>query len=85
VARKIQELSGHHQVFCITHLPQIAARGTDHFLVMKSVADGRTQSSFSLLNREERVGELARMLAGDSVSARSQAWAQELLEKGVVR
>ncbi len=82
VARKIQELAGHHQVFCITHLPQIAARGTDHFLVMKSLADGRTQSSFSLLTDEERVSELARMLAGDSVSSKTHAWAKELLEKG---
>ena len=82
VARKIQELAGHHQVFCITHLPQIAARGTDHFLVMKNVQDGRTQSSFTLLTKEERVGELARMLAGDSVSTKTHAWARELLEKG---
>ncbi len=82
VARKIQELAGHHQVFCITHLPQIAARGTDHFLVRKSVRNGRTQSSFSLLSEEERVGELARMLAGDSVSTKTHAWAKELLEKG---
>ncbi len=85
VARKIQELAGHHQVFCITHLPQIAARGTDHFLVMKSVKDGRTQSSFTLLSEEERVGELARMLAGDSVSTKTHAWARELLEKGTAR
>jgi DNA repair protein RecN (Recombination protein N) len=85
VARKIQELAGHHQVFCITHLPQIAARGTDHFLVMKNVVEGRTQSSFSLLSKQERVGELARMLAGASASSTSQAWAQELLEKGVAR
>ena len=85
VARKIQELAGHHQVFCITHLPQIAARGTDHFLVEKSVKDGRTQSSFSRLTEEERVRELARMLAGDSVSTRTHAWARELLEKGTGR
>jgi len=82
VARKIQELAGHHQVFCITHLPQIAARGTEHFLVIKTVCDGRTQSSFSRLSDEERVQELARMLAGDSVSNKTHAWARELLEKG---
>ncbi len=82
VARKIQELAGHHQVFCITHLPQIAARGTDHFLVLKTVDDGRTQSKFSRLSHEERVQELARMLAGESVSSKTHAWAMELLEKG---
>ena len=85
VARKIQELSGHHQVFCITHLPQIAARGTDHFLVAKRERDGRTQSSFRRLDGEERIKELARMLAGESVSSRTHAWAREMLEKGAVR
>jgi DNA repair protein RecN (Recombination protein N) len=85
VARKIQELAGHHQVFCITHLPQIAARGTDHFLVTKNVLEGRTQSSITHLGEDERVHELARMLAGDSVSSKTHAWAKELLEKGTGR
>ena len=82
VARKIQELAGHHQVFCVTHLPQIAARGNTHFRVAKQMAQGRTVSSFSLLGHEQRVDELARMLAGDSVSAQTRAWALELLTKG---
>ncbi|MDO9040895.1 MAG: DNA repair protein RecN [Desulfocapsaceae bacterium] len=82
VARKIQELAGHHQVFCVTHLPQIAARGNTHFRVAKQMTQGRTLSSFSLLAHEQRVDELARMLAGDSVSAQTRAWAQELLAKG---
>lgn len=82
VARKIQELAGHHQVFCVTHLPQIAARGNAHFRVAKQTEQGRTLSSFSLLSPEERVGELARMLAGDSVSEKTRAWALELLAKG---
>ena len=82
VARKIQELATHHQVFCVTHLPQIAARGTTHFRVSKQMEQGRTLSSFSLLTPEERVDELGRMLAGDSVSVQTRAWAQELLTKG---
>jgi len=82
VARKIQELAGHHQVFCVTHLPQIAARGNTHFRVAKQMAQGRTLSSFSLLAHEQRVDELARMLAGESVSAQTRAWALELLTKG---
>ena len=84
VARKIQELSTHHQVFCITHLPQIAARGNTHFLVEKGVAGGRTQSGINLLSSEKRVDEVSRMLAGDSVSDQTRAWAKELLEKGKV-
>jgi len=82
VARKIKELSTHHQVFCITHLPQIAARGTLHFQVLKTVEEGRTQSSVMRLTPETRVVELVRMLAGDSATRQTQAWAEELLVKG---
>jgi DNA repair protein RecN (Recombination protein N) len=82
VARKIQELSTHHQVFCITHLPQIAARGNTHFLVEKGVENGRTQSGINLLSPNQRVDEVSRMLAGESVSDQTRAWAKELLEKG---
>ena len=82
VARKIQELSTHHQVFCITHLPQIAARGNTHFLVAKGVEGGRTQSGISLLAPNQRIDEVSRMLAGESVSDQTRAWAKELLEKG---
>ncbi|MBU1568515.1 MAG: DNA repair protein RecN, partial [Proteobacteria bacterium] len=82
VAKKIQELAGHHQVFCITHLPQIAARGTQHFQVSKTVENGRTQSAVSRLSSEDRVRELARMLAGDSATAQTNAFAEELLLKG---
>lgn len=82
VARKIQELSAHHQVFCITHLPQIAARGTLHFQVSKKVGAGRTQSAVVRLSTESRVQELVRMLAGDSATEQTQAWAEQLLVKG---
>lgn len=81
VARKIQELASHHQVFCITHLPQIAARGTDHYVVEKSVNGGRTLSSITLLSQEERENEVARMLAGESATRQTYAWAKELLDK----
>lgn len=82
VARKIQELAGHHQVFCITHLPQIAARGATHFLVEKGVEEGRTQSGIRLLDPDRRLDEVSRMLAGESVSEQTRAWAKELLNKG---
>jgi len=82
VARKIKELAGHHQVLCITHLPQIAAKGDLHFRVEKAVNDGRTESEVTRLNDEERVAELARMLAGRSPSAHTVAWARELLANG---
>ncbi len=82
VSRKIQELASHHQVFCITHLPQIAARGNDHYLVKKSVNGGRTLSSITMLSEKEREHEIARMLAGESVTEQTHAWARELLKNG---
>ncbi len=81
VARKIKELAGHHQVFCITHLPQIAARGTDHYRVEKSVNGGRTVTSISRLEDDQRQEEVARMLAGESATDQAHAWARELLSK----
>lgn len=82
VARKIQELASHHQVFCITHLPQIAARGTMHYQVVKKVEDERTVSQVRQLNPEERVEEIMRMLAGDSATEQTRAWARQLLIAG---
>jgi DNA repair protein RecN (Recombination protein N) len=84
VARKIQELAGHHQVLCITHLPQIAARGTMHLLVEKQVDGGRTQTIVRQLDQPKRVAELVRMLAGESPTEETQAWARQLLVKGRV-
>ena len=82
VARKIQELAEHHQVLCITHLPQIAARGSQHLKVEKAIAGGRTSTSVLPLAEADRVDELARMLAGESATEQTQAWAEALLEKG---
>lgn len=79
VARKIQELAAHHQVFCITHLPQIAARGDMHYLVSKQVENDRTQSTVKQLSADDRVGEIVRMLAGDSATEQTHAWARQLL------
>jgi len=81
VARKIRNLASHHQVLCITHLPQIAAAADDHFTVSKSLVDDRTQTTIDRLAPAERVGELARMLDGDSATAKTRAYAEELLNK----
>lgn len=68
------------QVFAITHLPQVAAKGTEHYLVEKSVsADGRTASSIRKLSADGRVLELARMLSGSIVTDAAIANARELL------
>jgi DNA repair protein RecN (Recombination protein N) len=81
VARKIKELAGHHQVFCITHLPQIASFADEHFLVEKGVVDDRTRTAISSLAPELRTSELARMLDGDSFTDQTLAYARDLIER----
>ena len=83
VARKILELAGHHQVFCITHLPQIASLADEHFLVQKSVIDARTKTTIIPLALETREQELARMLDGDSVSEQTLAYVRTLMARKV--
>lgn len=81
VAEKISELAGHHQVLCITHLPQIAASARKHFLVEKVVEQGRTSTVIRPLDKEQRVEELARMLAGDDPSDQTFLYARELIAR----
>jgi len=81
VARKIKELAGHHQVLCITHLPQIASSAGEHFRVSKSVSDQRTRTSIMRLSKDDQVLELARMLDGDSVTDQTLAYVRELLAR----
>jgi len=82
IALKIKQLSDHHQVFCITHLPQIASKADEHFRVTKLLRNKRTLTEINLLDDADRVNELARMLAGDSVTDETVAFARELLQKG---
>ncbi len=73
VAAKMSELGSGHQVLCITHLPQVAAAAALQFMVIKEVKDGRTGTSLSLVDGEERVAEIARMLGGVTDSAKAHA------------
>ena len=75
----MKEMSGNMQVFAITHLPQIAAKGLQHFKVFKSVSDNNTQSQLKLLSDEERVVEIAQMLSGTVVSDSAINHAKALL------
>lgn len=83
VARSIRQLAGHHQVLCITHLPQIASLANNHLLVRKDVADGRTRTSITPLPPSAREHELARMLDGDSVGEQTMAYVRTLIERKV--
>ena len=67
------------QIFAITHLPQIAAKGDAHFKVSKSTVDEDTQSELRLLTEEERVVEIAQMLSGTIVSDSALNHAKALL------
>ena len=79
VGQKLKELSRYRQVFCITHLPQIARFADQHFRVEKSVEGNRTTITAKLLTPEERVEEVARMHGGEA-TVTTLAHARELLE-----
>jgi DNA repair protein RecN (Recombination protein N) len=69
VGAKMQALGRDHQVMCITHLPQVAAHASSHFVVMKEVVRGRTYSQLREISGKTRCGEIARMLGGKTESA----------------
>jgi len=75
VGEKMRQIAQKRQVLCITHLPQVAATASAHFLASKAVRCGRTFSQISLLSRQDRVTELARMLGGQTATARKHALA----------
>lgn len=68
VGNVLEKMGKGMQVIAITHLPQVAAKGEQHFKVSKAVIDGRTQSSVIELTREERVEETARLMSGDVIN-----------------
>jgi DNA repair protein RecN (Recombination protein N) len=82
VADRLRRVGEHHQVFVITHLPQIASRAEHQLLVEKVVREGSTITRVSEVHDEDRVHELARMLGGDPESAASLEHARELLGTG---
>jgi DNA repair protein RecN (Recombination protein N) len=79
VGDTLRRVAGHHQVFAITHLPQIAARAHHHIVVSKGAKSGVTTADVTVVADDARVTEIARMLGGDAESATSQAHARELL------
>ena len=82
VAAKLKEVARYHQVFVITHLPQLASRARSHLLVEKRERDGLAATSVDALQGEARVREIARMLGGDPESETSRVHARELLATG---
>ncbi|GGG73322.1 DNA repair protein RecN [Edaphobacter dinghuensis] len=80
VGKKLKTLSKGQQVLCITHLPQIAAFGDQHFLIEKTEKRGRTQTDVRLMEDTERTQEIARMLSGAKLTETSLKHAEHLLQ-----
>jgi DNA repair protein RecN (Recombination protein N) len=79
VGRILSELAAHHQVLCITHLPQIAAFADVHFRVDKAARGGRTRARIERVEGDARVEEIARMAGGEKVGEATRRHARDLL------
>ncbi len=79
VGQKLMALAAHHQVVCITHLPQIAKFGAQHYKISKSVSRGRTRTTIDPLDADERLEEMARMLGGVKITPKTLDHAREML------
>jgi DNA repair protein RecN (Recombination protein N) len=84
VGRKLKRVAAKRQVFCITHLPQIASMATSHYGVAKSVKSDRTSTEVRLLGKKERVDEIARMLGGKTITEATVKHAEEMIERGAL-
>lgn len=84
VGRLLRRLGADRQVLCVTHLPQVAACGHHHWRVEKTQRDGKTVSHLRVLSSDERVEEVARMLAGISITDSTKSVAREMLAQQMV-
>ena len=81
VAQKLRNLSKESQVFVVTHLPVVASFAEHHYYVEKREKDGRASVSVTMLDQEERIEELVRMLGGQAGQKATAAHAKELLKQ----
>ncbi len=79
IGLKLRALSRHHQVICVTHLAQLAIQATHHLLIEKHSTDSSTSTEVSVLNRDARIAEIARIMGGDDNSALLLQTAEEAL------
>jgi DNA repair protein RecN (Recombination protein N) len=82
VGKKLSDLSGRHQVICITHLAQIAKFARHHYKISKQEGQGRTFTRISILNNKDRLEETARMIGGATITQTTRDHARELLNSG---
>lgn len=83
LARKLAKIGLKHQVICVTHLAQVASFGSSHFFISKAEENGKTRTSLKLLNDEERIYEIARIIGGN-ISDFSISHAKLMLESGKI-
>lgn len=81
VAVQLKKLSGLRQVICVTHLAQIAAAAQSHFLIEKTVKDGKTYTNVALLSEEDRINEIARIMSGTNLTENIISSAKELIDR----
>ena len=79
VGRLLRELGRERQVLCVTHLPQVAGQGDQHWLVGKNTQKGAARSTLTVLNPQGRIDEIARMLGGAEITATTKKAAKEML------
>jgi DNA repair protein RecN (Recombination protein N) len=82
VGRKMRALFPHHQVICVTHLPQIAVFASNHYHVGKMISGGRTKTMVSLLDKKGKESEIARMLGGERLTDITLKHAREMIREG---
>jgi DNA repair protein RecN (Recombination protein N) len=80
VAQQLADVSRKRQVVCVTHLPQIAAMADNHYLIKKTEKGGHTYTRLKLLDRAEKIGELARLLGGAKVTELTRKHSEEMLK-----
>ena len=79
IANKIYMVALHSQVLCITHLPQVAAMANHHLFISKTIIDERTETHVTALAKDEKIDEVARMLAGTEITKLTIEHAKELI------
>ena len=79
VGRKLREIASERQVFCVTHLPQVASQAHQHLQVNKTKTENQTRTDVVLLNETERLEEIARMLGGMTITEQTRAHAREMI------
>ena len=81
VGQHLRLLGHDRQVFCVTHLPQVASQAHQHLRVLKHIQEGLTQTQIQTLTEKERVEEISRMLGGIEITQQTRAHAKEMLDK----